>query len=124
MSAGAFEQGVYESDTAELHVCRYQPETTQATFGGVANTINPGIATSPFWVKVSKGAREYGLKVRTVKLRWTGAPPAGYKEGSTVDVMIMTPSVFNGITLNGGATYLGADAQIIGKTPEMFYPGI
>ena len=48
MSAGPFEQGIYEADSGELHVARYQPETTQLDVGGVLNTINPGAATSPF----------------------------------------------------------------------------
>ena len=57
-------------------------------------------------------------------MRWTGAPPTGYKASATFEVVAMTPAFYNGITLNGGATYLGASAQVIGKIPEEMYPGI
>ena len=124
MSAGAFEQGVYEADSGELHVCRYQPETTQATFATVPNTINPGAATSPFWARLTKGSTEWGLGVRKVRVRWTGSPPAGYKAATSLTIPIMTASVFNGITINSGGIYLGEPIQVIGKIPEVIYPAI
>jgi hypothetical protein len=124
MSAGKFEQGVYESDSGDYHVCRYQPETTAATLGGVANTIAAFPPSSVFWVKLTKGAREYGLAVRKVRLRWTGPAPTGYKADTTFEIPVMTPSVFATCILNGGAIYLGEACQIIGKTYEKMYPAI
>lgn len=124
MSAGIFEQGVYEADSGELHPARYQPETTQATFGTVANAINAGIPTSPFWAEISKSRSKYGLNVRKVKCRWTGAAPTGYKTSATFDIVIMQPSVFGGITLGSGGLYLGEALQVVGKTSESYTPEI
>ena len=124
MSAGVFEQGVYEADSGELHVIRYQPETSQATFQTVPNSINAGAATSPFWAKITKGKREYGLNVRKVRCRWTGSAPTGYKATGTFEIVVFQPSVFNGITINSGGLYLGEGIQVIGKTSESVYPEI
>ena len=124
MSQGKFEQGVYEADSGELHVIRYQPETSQATFQTIPNSINSGAATSPFWAKITKSKREYGLNVRKVRCRWTSTAPAGYKPTATFDIVVFQPSVFNGITINSGGLYLGEGIQVIGKTSESIYPEI
>jgi len=124
MSQGKFEQGVYEADNAQLHICRYQPETRDATFGGLPNSINGGNATSPLWVKLKPGAKEWGLKPRKVRIRWTGAPPTGYKADTTVELVVFTPDSFAAIVVNGGAVYLDTAAQVVGKTSEKYYPEI
>ena len=122
MSAGPFQQDVYASDTGDFHNIRIQPETAEAQFGLTQNFGPSENANSQFWVKSSIGATEYGLHPRTVRLRWTGEPPAGYKPGTSVEVLAMTPSSFAAAIIGGGATYLGTAAQVIGKTSEFFYP--
>lgn len=125
MSAGPFEQTFYEGDSGDIHVVRVQPETLATSFAGTLNDAPAGPATSPFWAKVSKGVREYGLSPRTVNFIWDdGQTPAGYKAGDVQKIAVMQTSVFNAITINSAATYLGGTGTIRGKTVENLYPGI
>lgn len=124
MSAGGFNQGFYQGDSGDIHIIRYQPETAAMDLDGTVNAIATGPATSPFWVKVSKGRTEYGLGPRKVRIRWTGTPPTGYKAEEALEVVVFQSSVFNAATLNSTVTYLGATAQLVGKIPENLYPGI
>lgn len=124
MSAGGFEQGFYEADSAEIHIVRFQPETEALDFGGTMNAQPEGPATSPFWVKVSRATTEYGLAPRKVRIKWTGDPPTGYLANQSLEVMVFQASVFNGVTLNSTCTYLGSEARVVGKIGENQYPGI
>lgn len=125
MSAGAFTQTFYEALSGDIHVVKVQPETLAASFSGIANDAPAGPATSNFWAKISKGNTEYGLRPRAVRFRWdAGQTPAGYQEGQTQIIHVMQNNVFNGITVNSVATYLGGTGTITGKLPENLYPGI
>lgn len=124
MSAGAFTQTFYEGDSAAVHIIRLQPETLSLTSGGNSNDAPTGPATSPFWVKVTKGSTEYGLGPRKVRIKWDGAPPTGYKADETLEIPVLTTAFFNSLTINAACTYLGATATIQGKIQEAIYPGI
>jgi hypothetical protein len=124
MSAGKFTLAFYEADSAEIHVVKVQPETTamKSDISGTNVSAN-GPATSPFWAKVSKNKRQYGLSPRSVSMRWTGGIPSGYAD-AVITLPVLTPAVFNGMTIGSTATYLGEQMQVIAKTPESLYPGI
>lgn len=125
MSAGAFELGFYQADSADIHLIRLQPETASTlTLAGNAVTPPSGPATSPFWAKVTRGSNEYGLRPRAVSIKWTGTPPTGYKADETLDVIVQSTADFNGVTVGAAAEYLGTACQVVGKRPENIYPGI
>lgn len=120
MSAGGFVGAIYESNIlAETMPALVQPETLGLVLGGVANASAGDTVTLPLRVSMSRNRNSLGVKARTVALRWTAAPPTGYKADSTVRVPIMNPELFDAINPNiSTGTYLGAAVICVGKTPE------
>lgn len=124
MSAGPFVIRFYEADSGDIHLIKSQPESAIFSIGGSPNTLPAGPATSNFWAETSKGNKEYGLRPRKVRIRWTGTPPTGYQENAVLSVPVYQSSVYNGATILSTGTYLGAPCQVVGKLPEQIYPGI
>lgn len=123
MSAGRFEIRIYEADSGDNHYIRQQPETATLEVGGNANTVPEGDATSTFWVKESKGPREFGLGPRRLRLQWLpGQQPAGYKEEETFTIVIYKQSVYNSALIRNQGTYNGGACKVVGKIPESMYP--
>lgn len=120
MSSGRFTRSVYESDRGTKHAIRVQPETLTASFSpGGANGAASGTATSPGSAKVSGSKRSVGVSARLVRLQFTGAAPDGYAPNAVLQIPVLQPSVFNAIEINNStASYLGAEAVVIGKTAE------
>lgn len=115
MSAGAFINPGYELDDGQKIRIRIQPETV--------TTWNPVSAQANFALgypsaKVSKGRRETGIGARFVVLKWTGTPPTGYLPGGTVKVPILTQAAYDGLALGEVVEYLGANAEVLSKSPE------
>jgi hypothetical protein len=113
MSSGAFVRSFYELDNGDVARCRVQPETI-AGF----NSPPAGPATVPGSARMNGSRRKAGINARSVSLAWTAAPPAGYKPDAVVRVPILDPDVYNGLDLGDTVTYLGANAEVIGKTGE------
>lgn len=125
MSQGPFDIRFYEADSGEKHVIRIQPETIDdLSIGGAPVPGGIGPATSPFWAKVTRGAREYGLRPRFFNVRWTGSPPSGYAANETLSIPILNSSAYAGATVGLLVSYLGSEAKIVSKTDESIYPGI
>lgn len=129
MSAGRFEIRIYEADSGEFHYIRQQPETATLDVnnadgsGSVQNTVLSDPATSVFWAKESRGAREYGLRPRKLRMQWLpGQAPEGYKEEENFDVTIYSTATYNNATLRAQGTYLGGTCKVVGKIPESVYP--
>lgn len=124
MSAGRFEIRLYEADSGEKHYIRQQPETgSLAITDGGSNTVLDGAATSEFWAKESRGAREYGLRPRKLRLQWLpNGAPEGYKEEEDFTITIYSQAVYNAATLRKTATYLGGNCKVVGKIPEDIFP--
>jgi hypothetical protein len=121
--AGNFTIRVYEADSAEKHLIKQQPESAVFSIGGSPNTIPSGPATSPFWAKTSRGAKEYGLRPRKLKFRFTpGGEPAGYADCGTLEVVIYSKANYDAAQIGGPATYLGAPGTIVGRVSEDIYP--
>lgn len=114
MSAGAFQSTFYESDSGAILRARVQPETISAGLNPAAT----GPATVPGSVNINGGRRTNGVSARKIRVRWTGAAPAGYKADGVLTIAILTPDAFNAIDLGDTVTYLGSSAEVIGKTPE------
>lgn len=121
MSAGAFESSFYTSDDDTIHPIRIQPETRGLTIGGQANSAPSGPAdTNAGQVRVSGGKRTTGLTPRKIRVRFTGTPPTGYKEGSTLSIVVLIPGHFQAYRkpLYQTGTYLGAAIEVVGSSPE------
>ncbi len=125
MSSGNFAIRYYQADSGELHACKQQPESATLTIGGNPNTVLTGPATSPFWAKTSRGAREYGLRPRKVRIRFTpGNEPSGYADCGVLDVVVYDPNQYNAMVIGGLGSYLGAPCTMVGRIAEDIYPVI
>lgn len=113
MSAGAFVRSFYELDNGEVARCRVQPETI-AGF----NTPAAGPASVPGSARMQSSRRRQGINARMISVVWSGAPPAGYDANGVIRIPILTTLVYNGLELGDQVTYLGATAEVIGKTGE------
>lgn len=123
MSSGPFTVRVYESDSAETHFIKQQPESAVLSIDGSPNTIPAGPPSSPFWAKTSRGAKEYGLRPRKLKFRFTpGSEPDGYADCGTLEIVIYSKAVYDAAVIEGPALYLGAPGKIVGRSPENIYP--
>lgn len=116
MSEGRFETSRYQLNSGDITRIRIQPETISAFTQNVAPTgaITAGLPAA----KVSKGIREYGIGARAITVKWTGTPPSGYLATGYLRIPILTESVWDGFTEGSTITYLGAEAEIVGKIPE------
>ena len=115
---GPFAQGAkYEADDGTIYRIRVQPETLAASIGGV-NASPGGSVDGQGTVRVGGGARQFGIRARSVSVRFTGTPPTGYDEGEILRVPILTPSRYASISLGTTGTYLGVPCEVVGKNPE------
>lgn len=119
MSAGAFTRTFYEDDDGDIHPIRVQPETLSATFASTANAAPAGPTDSDISAQITGSRRGLGLFARYVTVRFTATPPTGYLANQSYKIAVPTLSVFNGISVNGVAEYLGVAAQVISKTSEV-----
>jgi hypothetical protein len=115
MSAGAFQQAVYISDSTEAFAIRVQPETIAAWNQQGTGTISPFFPS----VRASGGRRKIGINARIARFRFTGTPPAGYKAGSVFALPILTPGAYLSLVKLTAYPYLGGTIELVGKTPEV-----
>lgn len=123
MSAGAFIDSVYSTDSGGLYPIRIQPETATLSINGVANTAASGpVPAGVPSAQVSRGRRSHGVNARLVRIRFTGAVPPGYKPEGTITLPVLAQAVYAQYakTQTGTYTLLGVDYDIafVGKTPE------
>ena len=119
MSAGKYSTaGKYTADGGTIHPIRVQPETLTMTVGGTANAAPAGAVNSPFSAKISKNRRGYGLKPRSITIRWDGAAPDGYDPNGLITLPILQAALFNSAQKDTAVSYLGSTAKVVYKTPE------
>lgn len=118
MSAGDFQYSRYESNAGDIYRIRVQPETLALDIAGAVNDPPAGAINTPSTVRVNQSSRAFGVKARSVSLRWTGAPPAGYSGDPISRVPVLQAATFDGANLGDAVTYLGAAAELIGKSAE------
>lgn len=119
MSAGAFVLAKYEADNGDIQPIRLQPETIAASLGAGTNVEPAGGVTVAAFARSGGGNRKYGVKARSVTLRFGNTAPAGYSPNSTVRIPVLTPAVYNAILGPGvSAEYLGVACTIVGKNPQ------
>ena len=117
MSAGAFVSSRYQADNGDIRGIRVQPETLAANIGGL-NSAPTGAINATGRARVGGGNRQYGIKARSVTIRFTSTPPDGYKADQLYRIPIMTPARFNAIDTDDTGTYLGVACVVVGKNPE------
>jgi len=119
MSQGFFVVSRYEADDGEIFPIRVQPETLTLVVGGVVNAPPGGAQTRNTLARVSGGRRRIGIKARSVRFEFVGEAPAGYEEGSTLTLPILTSALYNQIPTSGGTgNYLGTAIRIVGKSSQ------
>lgn len=119
MSAGQFIRTRYQSNEIDrIYPCRVQPETVDLTIDGVSNAPISALATEPASARMKGSRRDLGVNARSVRIAFTGTPPAGYSAGKVLSVPVLTPSLFDSIARGQVGTYLGAAIEVVGKTPE------
>lgn len=119
MSAGIFEAGKYQTAAGDIFACRAQPETKALSIQNTANAYPQGDVDQPFPIRLRVGKRSRGLIPRTVTVRFTAAPPAGYLADGDHVVPVFQQSVWDTYTQTPDreGTYLGVDCKVVG-----FYP--
>lgn len=124
MSAGAFIDSIYESDSGLVFPIRVQPETELAQLNGTVNDAPAGPVTpgAPF-VSVRVPKRSPRLQVRYVTLKMTAQPTGQYADyqgiGTTHRVVVSNPAVFAGLARGQAATYLNTACVIQRKVGEI-----
>ncbi len=123
MSSGPTTIVIYEGDSAEKHLLRQQQESAVFSIDGTPNTIPAGPATSIFWAKSTRKAKEYGLRPRKLRGRWaSGAQPTGYSDCAEFEVVVYSKAIYDAAVIGSPCTYLGSTGTIIGRVPEDVYP--
>lgn len=125
MSAGAYALSKYQASyvTTQIHPIRVQPEsvaaaTTDAT--PVLNSAPTGAVNNPISAVVSRGKKSRGLIPRSVRLRLSGAAPAGgYAVASVTIIPALTDAFYNACTVGKGVTYLTTTWVVVGRSPEI-----
>lgn len=120
MSAGEFTTTGYTLDTGNgggIATIKVQPETLLASINSVANGGTATTPTLPVRARARGGNNEYGIKARTVTLRFTGTPPEGYS-GDDVSIPVMDESTYASWSLGQTGTYLETAVEVVGRSPE------
>lgn len=118
MSAGEFQNAIYETNAGNFCNLRVQPETLALTLGGTANAAGTGPVNQQASAISSGSRRGIGVNARRVRLNWTGTVPDGYDADGTVTVPILTPALFDSLTRGTAGVYLGQSVEVAGTTPE------
>lgn len=117
MSAGLFTYSKYESNSGEIYRIRVQPETLLANIGS-ANSAPDGAITGQGTVRVGGGNRQFGIKARSVTVKFTADAPTGYAENQVYRIPILQETLWDSINLGATGTYLGNAIEVVGKSPE------
>lgn len=118
MSAGAYVTTRYATNAGEIHPIRLQPETLALSIGGTANAAPTGALTRRLRATVSRSNGANGLKPRAVTIRFTAAPPAGYKADQTFTIPVLQAALWDSAIEGTTAEYLGVAAQVVSTSPE------
>lgn len=115
MSAGAFIDAIYLTDTGTATTIRVQPETVTTWNPEGAGTIAAGTPSA----QSSQSKRSIGINARTASFKFTGAAPAGYLTGGTIKLPILTKEAFDVLVKATSYAYLGGTLNLVGKSPEV-----
>lgn len=119
MSAGAFTRGKYQDNDLNIRPIRVQPETIAMEINNVANVQPSGAIDTSGAAQTNRSKRAYGVHARTVTIVFPTTAPGGYLVNSPIRLPILTAAVWDGIITGQAVEYLGGDAIVISKSPEL-----
>jgi hypothetical protein len=114
MSSGVFSDNIYVADNGVAFTIRTQVETAAAWN---PNGTGAPVAGNPS-AQVSKGKRSIGVNARMARFKWSGTPPAAYKQDGIIALPILTQAAYTALVKNTNYAYLGGTLNLVGKTPE------
>lgn len=124
MSAGQFQDVIYETDALQYYPARVQPETLTLTLNTVANAEPTGtvVGKQPS-ANLTGGRRQNGINGRRVRIRFnTATVPPGYAPNSILTLPVLSKAVFDGWGKGATGTYTinGTDYSVayVGSTGE------
>lgn len=125
MSSGKFEIAAYRAnDGNSIYGGLCQPETTEmtvnATSGAITNNGSTATVNQEGRYKVSRGAREIGVRPRTVTFRFASDAdvPDEYAAGQTYTLPVFVNTFWDSVALGVTGTYLGAPIVFLSKKDE------
>jgi hypothetical protein len=119
MSSGGFASTRYEDDLGNVRRIKVEGDTLLLNIAGSVNAPPSGQITEGIpSAKVTRGAKEIGLKPRYVVCKWTTNPPTNYKPGVNFELPILDPVTFAAINEGDTGTYLGTDITVNKRVSE------
>jgi hypothetical protein len=124
MSAGAFEDGKYESGNTFVYPVRVQPESKGLSLNSVSNDYPAGALTADIGtLSLTGGRRRFGVIPRTVTVEFTAAPTGAVADyagiGTQFTIPVFDPDVWAGYVKGQTGTYLGTAIKYVNKAPEL-----
>lgn len=121
MSAGVFEVKSYAASykANTNHPITVQPETLTLVIGGNTNGDAIGAINNPISAVISRGKRQFGLRPRTVTIKFTGDVPEGYEDAGVITLPYLQTAGFDDIVRGTTGTYLGKPIRVVGKSAEI-----
>lgn len=120
---GGFVNRIYLADSGDKHNIKVNESTLTLNVGGTGQLQPAGPATSIFWVRNNKNAREYGLDTRSIGVCFEELSiPDGLRAGPTYNVTVLDPGIYGSITIGATVNYQGSDAQVVSKRSEKVFP--
>jgi hypothetical protein len=118
MSAGAFQNSRYETNSGAVLKARIQPETLDFTVGGVTNAATAAAIDTPGSARMGGGKRRFGVTARAIYINFDDGAPASYKDGVTYAVPCLREAIYNAAETAATGTYLGTTCRIVGRRSE------
>lgn len=118
MSSGPFVNTRYESsEISAIMRIRVQPETLALFVNGESNSAPTDPIDVPLFAYVSASRNEYGVRPRSVVVRFTDEPPTGYS-GDNITLPVLREAAYAAYTPGAVGTYLGAPVEIFSRRCE------
>lgn len=121
MSQGAFQLSKYEATSENgggIYPVTVQPETLALEIATVTNAEPAGAVDQFVSARVSGGRNQIGMNCALARVRFTGTPPTGYLEGSSIALPLLTPAIRAVARRGAVGTYLTVAIVVTGVTAE------
>lgn len=115
MSAGPYVLAKYTTDKGGICNIKIQPETQAFSLQGA---IAAGAVNQEASAIANGSRRQYGVKARSVRVRFTATAPDGYDPDAILRIPIITQTAWAAIDKGETGTYLDVAVVVVGKTPE------
>ena len=118
--AGKFQNVAYESDgtSPRYYAIRVQPETIALTIDGTANAASGQAVDQPISARVTGGNSQFGIKARSVSIKFTTEVPDGYAADKIYRIPVLKASTYDAYLKGKTGTYLTKPIVVVGRSPE------